>query len=236
MGSAHHPRPVADPAQPPRPGVATSDAVAALGAWYEETLFGAALPSASEAGYRRRSRTPSRLAALGRPAPRSLCGGRRRLRCGGFWRRGGCPPGQPSGPALVHEAGGLNLVVLQQPEAGPQRHRARVSVLYGRWLAAPGAGGRRAGRRSTSVGGPGRPCRRDGGGCLHVLPPRPARAVMGERRQGGNPALLRCFGRHRRGLACLPEGRLGRSTRGAGGRAVIGDLALCPRFASPAHS
>ncbi|MFE2556968.1 hypothetical protein ACFXGT_13205 [Streptomyces sp. NPDC059352] len=24
----------------------------------------------------------------------------------------------------------------REPEAGPQRHRARVSVLYGRWLAA----------------------------------------------------------------------------------------------------
>ncbi|WKU42679.1 hypothetical protein Q3V23_00525 [Streptomyces sp. VNUA116] len=51
-------------------------------------------------------------------------------------------PAVPEGPVravFLHEddEGQVTANYLRrEPEAGPQRHRARVSVLYGRWLAA----------------------------------------------------------------------------------------------------
>lgn len=74
-------------------------------------------------------------------------------------------------------------------------HRATAAVLAGPPSRASGASLPKGVRRSRS---------------LTPFPARPARAVTGrERRRGGKPALLGCFGRHRRGLACLPERRLG---------------------------
>lgn len=51
-------------------------------------------------------------------------------------------PATPEGPVravFLHEDDGAQVTanyLRREPEAGPQRHRARVSVLYGRWLAA----------------------------------------------------------------------------------------------------
>ncbi|MEV4443402.1 hypothetical protein AB0K09_31295, partial [Streptomyces sp. NPDC049577] len=51
-------------------------------------------------------------------------------------------PATPKGPVravFLHEDDERQVTanyLRREPEAGPQRHRARVSVLYGRWLAA----------------------------------------------------------------------------------------------------
>ncbi|MFJ5139770.1 hypothetical protein [Streptomyces sp. NPDC088707] len=48
-------------------------------------------------------------------------------------------PGGPVRGVFLHEDDEAQVTanyLRREPEAGPQRHRARVSVLYGRWLAA----------------------------------------------------------------------------------------------------
>lgn len=51
---------------------------------------------------------------------------------------GSVTPGGPVRGVFLHEDDETQVTanyLLREPEAGPQRHRARVSVLYGRWLA-----------------------------------------------------------------------------------------------------
>ncbi|EOT01321.1 hypothetical protein P354_05050 [Streptomyces noursei PD-1] len=52
---------------------------------------------------------------------------------------GPATPGGPVRAVFLHEDDEAQVTanyLCREPEAGPQRHRARVSVLYGRWLAA----------------------------------------------------------------------------------------------------
>lgn len=52
---------------------------------------------------------------------------------------GPATPGGPVRAVFLHEDDEAQVTanyLRREPEAGPQRHRARVSVLYGRWLAA----------------------------------------------------------------------------------------------------